>query len=553
VSDGVSHAAAVGSGLRGGRSLELARPRALRGGTVACVLGLALLATVMCAAHVRHGGLYYDDWSLAALGRFPGPGGLLHALWLDYGQRPGQVLYYAGLDRAFGTATSPRLALAAAMLVLQSALLYVLLLRLRMRARDAAAIAGLALVFPFRDSVWLWGVLSLTSLAICAALLGLILALRAFERSGPRAPALHVASLGLYAASVLSYEAFAVAGCLAGVLYVRAAGLRRARPRWLLDVGVIVASLAIARIALPVDVATPSRTQSLAGMLHHAGLILSRGARLLGASAIPVADVSPWIGAGALVAVLAAAGAMRVRLPAGEATRTELGRWLAIAAGGALAALAAWAIYLPASDHYAQTLTGTVNRMNAGAGLGIAILVYAWIALAVLMLGRLARLPSSTSTILLALAALVLGAGYLGRSRDDAKAWDAAATDQRAVLAEIRAALPGLPRAATVYLGDAPAVVGPGIPVLNTTLDLTSAMRVAYSSPDVVGVPLNAANDSVACGTQGPLGAGVRGVYGRSYYLAALQRPAILLRAPAQCLAKGRDGHPAGWASGVGR
>jgi len=65
---------------------------------LACALGLGLLALVMCATHIRSGGSYYDDWSLLALARFPAPGGLLHVLWLDYGQRPGQVLYYAALE-----------------------------------------------------------------------------------------------------------------------------------------------------------------------------------------------------------------------------------------------------------------------------------------------------------------------------------------------------------------------------------------------------------------------------------------------------------------------
>ena len=65
-----------------------------------------------------------------------------------------------------------RLALAAAMAVLQATVLYALLRRLGMRARDALACSALSLTFPFSDSVWLWGVLSLASVAIAASLLG---------------------------------------------------------------------------------------------------------------------------------------------------------------------------------------------------------------------------------------------------------------------------------------------------------------------------------------------------------------------------------------------
>jgi hypothetical protein len=528
-----THAIAVAPGLWR-RMLPLTRTLEQRGEILACAVGLGLLALLICAAHVRHGGFYYDDWSLVALGRFPGPGGLLHSLWLDYGQRPGQVLYYAALDRAFGVAAAPRLALAGSMVALQATCLYALLRCLAMRARDAAAIAALALTFPFSDSLWLWSVLSLTSLAISAALLGVILAVRALQSTGRRAAALHAGSLALYVASILSYEAFAVAGCLVGLLYARVVGLRRARARWALDVLVIAVTLAVARFALPIDVATPSRTQPLAGMIHHAGLILARGARLVGGAALPVAGLSPWIGAGLIAGVLASGALVRLRLPLGDRTRAELGRWLAIAGVGAAAALAAWAVYVPATDHYAPSPAGTVNRMNAAAAIGIAVLLYSCIVLSARMLVRLTRLTASGGAFVVGAAALALGAGYLARSLADARAWDAAAADQQVLLAGLHTALPRLPGEATVFVYGAPATVGPGIPVLNTTLDLTSAMRVSYSSPALLGVPIAAAA-TVECGPRGALAAGVSGAYGRSYLFDLATRQAVLLRARPQC------------------
>jgi hypothetical protein len=511
-------------------------PRALRldgsrGEIVLCALGLALVALVMSAGHIRNGGLYYDDWSLAAVARFPGSGGLLHALWLDYGQRPLQVLYYALLDTAFGTAASPRLALAATMVVVQATCLYALLRSLDLRVRHAAAIAVLALSFPFSDSLWLWGVLSLTSLAISAALLGIVLALHALRRSGWRRLALHGGSIVLYVASILSYEAFAVAGCLAGLLYAHAVGLRCARARWAVDVLVIVATLAFARIALPIDVATPSRVQSLGGMLHHAGLIVAGGIRILGSAVLPITGVSPWIGAGLLGAVLLAALVVRAAA-ADRRLRAELGRWLAIAAAGTIAGLAAWAVYVPASDHYVPTVTGTVNRMNAGAAIGAAVLVYAAIVLLLLMLGRLVPARSSVRTAAVAAVALVLADAYVVRSRADARPWDAAAADQRELLAEMHAALPRLGAAATVYVVGAPASVGPGIPVLGTTLDLTSAIRLSYSQPRLTGVPLQR-GATIACGQRGPVAGGVASGYGEAYVLdAATRRGARLLDSP---------------------
>jgi len=501
---------------------------------LAFALAASLLAALMCAGHIGHGGFYYDDWSLLALERFPPSGGLLHGLWLDYGQRPGQVLYYAALGQALGLQAAPRLALAAAMLVLEVTCLYALLRQLGLAVRDAAAIAALTLAFPFSDSVWLWGVLSLSSLAIAAALLGVILALRALRSSGARAVALHAGSVWLYVVSVASYELFAVAGCLAGLLYARAVGPRRARARWAVDVVAIVLTLAVTRAALPIDVATPSRTEPPAAMVSHAGLILGRGAQVLGAAALPVAGVSPWLGFALLAAVLAAAAILCLRLPAADAARPELVRWLARAAAGALVAIASWAVYVPATDHYAPSLSGTVNRVNAAAAIGIAILVYSCLMLLARTLVRLTGLPRRAAPVGVIAAALVLGGAYLGRAAGDARAWDTAAANQRNLLGAMHEALPHLPAGATVFASGAPLSVGTGIPVLDTPLDLSSAMRISYSSPQLVGVPLARAH-SVACSPRGPLAGGVGGAYGASYLLNLATRRAVRLSDRAQC------------------
>lgn len=534
--------------------LRLPADRAERPGVgelLACGLGLALVTFLMCAPHIRHGGFYYDDWSVLALGRFPVPGGLLHGLWLNYGQRPGQVLYYAALDEALGTRAGLRLALSASMVALQATCLYALLRRLGLAARHAAGIAVLSLTFPFSDSVWLWGILSLTSLAISAAILGLILALRALHSSGRRALALHAASLILYVASILSYEVFALAGPLAGLLYIRAIGFRRARARWALDVVAIGAALAVARAALPIDVATPSRMQSLAGMTAHAGLIARDGARLVGAAALPAGAISPWAGVGLLATVLAGAAALHWRLPTGSPTRGELGRWLAIAGVGALVAAAAWGVYVPATDHYSPSAMGTVNRVNAAAGTGIAVLVYAGLVLLATMLTRLLRLPGAAAGLLALAATVALAGAYLQRAAVDARVWDAAAADQRRLLGDLHSALPRPGPSGTVFAFDAPQSVGPGIPVLNTTLDLTSALRISYAAPSLLGVPV-AALSGVGCAATGPRAEGVGGAYGNAYLVDVGQRRAVLLTGRAQCLRQ-VAGRPANLASNSSR
>ena len=308
----------------------------------------------------------------------------------------------------------------------------------------------------------------------------------------------------------------------------------------------IAGALLFARGALPIDVATPSRIQPLSGAIAHAGLLAGEGARLAGASLLPVEGVSPWVGSALLASVLAAAVTVRARSSTDAQVRAGLGRWLWVAGAGALLALAGWAVYVPAPDHYSPIAQGTVNRMNVLAAIGIVILLYSCIALAAIMLARLisrsfdARTSTSLSAfrnlvlLCVALPALALGGAYLKRTASDARAWDQAASDQRALLAAMHEALPRLSAGATVYALGMPRTVGPNVPVLGTALDLTSAMRISYANPSLVGVPLQAPT-TLACGARGPQAGGVGSVYGSSYLVDLRARRAVRPIARAQC------------------
>jgi hypothetical protein len=177
---------------------------------------------------------------------------------------------------------------------------------------------------------------------------------------------------------------------------------------------------------------------------------------------------------------------------------------------------------------------GTVNRVNAGAAIGIAILVYSCLVLLARILETLAHLPRGAAGLAATAAALALGGAYLKQAGADARTWDLAGADQRHLLLDLHTALPRPPTGATVYAFDAPQTVGPGIPVLNTTLDLTSALRLSFSRPSLVGVPVASAA-AVACGPAGPRADGVGGAYGNSYLIDIGARLAVRLTGRAQC------------------
>lgn len=517
-------------------------PRLANRELFAVVLGLAVLGLVMCFAHIARGGSYFDDWSLLEMARFPPPGGLVHGLWLYYGQRPGQVLYYAALSGWLGSSVAARLALAAVAVTLQAGCLYALLRQVGLRMWEGFSIAALTLLFPFSDSGWLWDVVSLATLSVAAGLLGVILALRALRSDGTRRIFLHAASLALFLASVLSYEVFAVAGCLAGLLYVRAVGWRRARIRWIIDVLTIVVALAFTRGLLPVDVATPSRTQSLSGMIDHAGLVVTDGLRLAGSSILPIEGVNPWIGTGLLASILAGVVILGRLSSTNAPLRREIARAMGIAGVGVGAALAAWAVYLPAPNHYSPIAPGTVNRMNVLAAAGIAMLTYSCSRLAAIVLahlvGRVSRSRASIGTILgvcTAVPVLALGGAYLQRTSSDARAWDRAAADQQTLLAALHESLPKPGKAATIYVVGAPRMVGPNVPVLSTALDLTSAVRISYGNGSLLGIPV-ASPSKLACGSEGPLADGQKGNYGDSYLVDASTMRAVALVNRGRCV-----------------
>ncbi len=94
--------------------------------------------------------------------------------------------------------------------------------------------------------------------------------------------------------------------------------------------------------------------------------------------------------------------------------------------------------------------------MNAAAAIGIVILVYSCLVLLARMLVGLVRLPGAAAGLGATAAALALGTAYVRQTAADARAWDAAAADQRQLLADMHVVLPRPPQSAVIYVFDTP-------------------------------------------------------------------------------------------------
>lgn len=470
----------------------------------ACTIVLALLAAVVFGPHVGSAGFLQDDWDLQSQSRFaPEPG-----LWGAYEQaasmrffdyRPVVSLVFATAHELLGVNVAAHLAIALAIGVLASVLLYCLLCALGIERLHAGAIAALSLLFPFSDTTRLWAAGGVNNLGVVFYLLGALVALRGLRAAGRRAVALHGGAVALYVLSVLTYQVAAVVAMLSGLLYAVRAPWRAVLPRWGIDVVAVASATAV------VALNAPRRIQTAEAQVDHALAIVRQSFSLLAWTAFPFgAPQTLAVTAIALVIVAAALVRVHRRAPAiagrraaadGESAsgpdaaadpvRAELVRWLTMATGAVLVIGAGYAIIAPANPFFEPLTPGTANRINGVPGLGFVMLVYATAMLAgVLALGarRVAALPA------LALSC-VLAVGYTARVGEHQTAWADSWRLQRDVLSVVERSLAGRGRGATVYTFGHPIDAAPGVAVFRQ-LDLRPAVKVALGDPSLTGWPV---------------------------------------------------------------
>ena len=494
----------------------------------AVALLLTALGAVVFGSHVAHGGFWLDDWGNAATYEFADHPRYLHAVDAEAAAQGGKrILLAVSLPlpyTIFGLHSSLHLALALGLGVIASWLFFFLLRTLGLPTLHSAMIAGLALLFPWSDSLRLWPTAGLNYVPIVFYLLGATIALRALPLRGSRSILLHAGAVSLLLASVLTYEVVLFPALLTGALYLTRTSRSRALALWAVDAAVVAGGALISVFAIAHGQGSGGSLDSRVSSIE---AFVRESAKLFGSALIPV-GASREVRAAALAVVLV------ILLASLAARRKSAGirLWL-VAAGGAVVALAA--AYLVFLGYGLFPLSpGRNNRVNAFAAFPWALLVYS-----ILMMGAL-LLPSRLRPDLVAVAlAVLVGFGYAVKATHDASRWEGAADLQAPVLGALRA-LPPLPAGTTVYTFRHPAQVAPEIYIFAKVYDLNGAIKLALNDASLAAYPV-AKPVRITCTSAGvtPVGpsthSSARARYGRALFLDVPSRRFTWIRSQRGC------------------
>jgi hypothetical protein len=443
---------------------------------------LVAVAAAAYGAYVAHGGFYLDDWSNASdyqLARHPRYWSAVGDLHRTLGGRPVTALLVPIPHALFGVHPRLHLGLAAALGVVTSLSFYVLLRALSIPAVHACAIAVLALLFPWSDSVRLWAATSINSLSVCFFALGLATALHSLDRRGRAAVFMHAAAVALFVLSVFTYEVAAAAIILAGVLYLPRTSRRRALQYWAADVLAVLAALVY---SLTATIGTRD-VSSIGDRIHDARVFAREAVLLMSAAVVPVGRADAR-GKGLAIALGVAAVLLFALTRLRRERNARLRLWLQAFAVAAVAIAAADFMLLGSRLHPLDP--GLGNRINVFAALPYCVLAYSVVALVVLLVTR-GRAPDGALAVV---AVALLAAGYGVKLARDESHWRRAASIQRGVLASIASDRVRLVDGDAVFSFGAPGDAAPGIPVFDRSWDLSGALRLQTGDRNVNGYPV---------------------------------------------------------------
>jgi hypothetical protein len=505
------------------------------------VAGAALLglAALVYAPHVQHGGYYSDDWGIAARYHFEGwwrtsVFELRHAIPARPVLAFLQPLPYA----LFGLKPEYQLGTAVVLAALTSLSFFAFLRTVGIELPHALAMALLSLFFPWAGAAHLWPTGSLNNVAVIAYFLGSIAALRGlalWPTQRRHAIVLHGLASVLYLVSILTYEVAPAAILLSGLLYRTRVSWRALRLRWLADAVLVLVPLGISLRVTSRVRHVGSLSERFTDVPHFVG----QGLTLFASSFVPRNLSSSWAASwdvtssavGKLVVLAAAAGVVFVALArCRRRDERELRQWLYRGAGGVCAVAAAYVMFL-GSGLVPLFYPGLDDRTNTFAAFGFVVATYSVLALVALLIGR-GRVRATA--VMVTAGTLLIGLGFIQRSREDIRGYDSATVEQRHFLERLRIALPRAPRGSTIFTFGYPPETAPGVPIFKYSWDLRGAVDLHWNDRSLNAVPIY--GRTVSCGSrQIEFGANFVAAYGRSVFVDVPTGRMRHIRSPEAC------------------
>jgi hypothetical protein len=479
-------------------------------------LFLVILGLVVFVPHVTHGGFWLDDWSNASAYEFaahPRYPNTVRSIEDYLGGRPLLALVLPIPHALFGMHSSLHLALALGLGILTSWSFFILLRTLHMPALHAAIISALALLFPWADSLRLWGTAGLNDIAVVLYLLGATLALHAFGTRGTRSTIAHGGSVALYVMSVLTYEAASIAALFTGALYFATGSRRRAMRRWAIDVAALLGVLLYSLVATSDARGVASLHDRTADVTKH----VRQSVSLLASAIFPV---DPGRNVKAVVLGLILATMLLAFRRRNDAVWDAYRPWFLALLASVIAIASTYVVFLGKGLY--PLSPGRDNRINVFAALPWALLVYSILMIAAMLFCYRINRGTSSAAVAAALAMLI-GIGYVAKVRHDAREWERASDLQQPVLAALRA-LPTIRPGTTIYTFGYPGQVAPEIYVFAKAYDLDGAARVVLDDGSVNAYPIIAPTQ-MSCGKTRIIPEGVHfgpdtsSAYGRTLFL----------------------------------
>jgi hypothetical protein len=182
----------------------------------------------------------------------------------------------------------------------------------------------------------------------------------------------------------------------------------------------------------------------------------------------------------AMVALYACGLVVIRRQPAPVPLAGRLRFLLALTGAGIVVILLGYLIYVPGLDYYQPLGRGIGDRVNAVAGIGWVLCLYAFAAMVATLVTMRLRRATLVAAIGTAALTVALGLSWLAPIADESRAYVGADEQGYRVLRVIRRVVPDPPRGAAIWAFGQPVEAAVGVPIFANYWNMTAAAELTF-------------------------------------------------------------------------